>query len=111
MQSWVYIMASYHWTLYIGVTSELEQRVWQHKSKFLRGFSSKNNCSRLVYFEEFAGIENAIAREKQLKGWVRAKKLSLIHRENPKLDGLAADWFSEADIEAALLENTRKPSS
>ncbi len=62
-------MASRRWTLYIGVTSDLTNRVWQHKIKAFPEFSADYNCDCLVYFEQFEDIENAIAREKQLKGW------------------------------------------
>lgn len=103
----MYIIASKHWTLYIGVTSELEQRVWQHKTKLAKGFSAKYNCNRLVYFH----IENAIRREKQLRGWVRAKKLRLIQIANPDLEDLALDWLKESEIRVALLENTSERSA
>jgi putative endonuclease len=82
-QSWVYIMASPSRTLYIGVTSNLDQRVAQHKTKTADGFTRKYNIAILVYAEEFAHIGDAIAREKQLQGWSRAKKIALIERENP----------------------------
>jgi putative endonuclease len=110
-ESWVYIVASGSRTLYIGVTSELEQRIWQHKTKRFEGFSALHNCGRLVYFEEFFDITEAITREKQLKGWSRAKKLSLIRRENPEFNDLAADWFEAQDIAAGLTENAAERSS
>lgn len=110
-ESWVYIVASESRTLYIGVTTELEQRTWQHKTKRLEGFSALHNCDRLVYFEEFFDITEAISREKQLKGWSRAKKLAIIRRENPGFDDLAADWFEPQDIVAELTENAAERSS
>jgi putative endonuclease len=82
-QSWVYVMASPSRTLYIGVTSNLELRVAQHKAKSADSFTRKYNITLLVYAEEYAHIGDAIAREKQLKGWSRAKKVTLIERENP----------------------------
>jgi putative endonuclease len=84
-QSWLYIVASKHWTLYTGVTSDLSDRVWKHKTRAFKGFSSKYNCDRLVYFEEFSDIRDAISREKEIKGKTRAKKLALIQTNNPKL--------------------------
>ena len=75
--------------LYIGVTGDLQRRLYEHKNKLLDGFSKKYNINKLVYFEEFQDIEDAIAREKQLKGWKRAKKDSLITADNPKWDELS----------------------
>ena len=79
----VYIMSSERRTLYIGVTNDLRKRVSQHKSKLIPGFTAKYNVIRLVYFEGFHEINDAIAREKMLKGWVRAKKIALIEDFNP----------------------------
>jgi putative endonuclease len=81
--SWVYIMASKRWTLYTGVTTELDDRVWKHKTRAFSGFSSRYNCDRLVYFEEFPDVRDAISREKRIKGWTRAKKLALIQASIP----------------------------
>ena len=76
---WVYILAHKpHGTLYIGVTNSLDRRMWQHKSGAIEGFSKRYAVDRLVYFEEFRSVENAIARETQLKGWLRAKTIALI---------------------------------
>jgi putative endonuclease len=96
----MYITASKHWTLYTGVTSALGDRTWKHKTKAFVGFASKYNCDRLGYFEEFGDVTDAIAREKQVKGWTRAKKLALIQATNPELRDLAADWFPADAIEA-----------
>ena len=71
-------------TLYIGVTSNLPKRVYEHKNHVVKGFTDKYNVDKLVYFEETAEIEVAIAREKQLKGWTRAKKIRLIESTNPE---------------------------
>lgn len=89
---WVYIMASKNRnSLYIGVTSNLEQRVGQHKDHLLKGsFSDKYNTVDLVYCEEYSEVEDAIAREKQLKNWSRAKKDRLIRAMNPEMNDLAA---------------------
>jgi len=89
---YVYIMASRSLTLYIGFTSTLEVRVQQHKSGTYEGFSKTYQCHRLVYFECFDDVQRAIAREKQLKRWSRAKKLTLIKRDNPAWYDLSEDW-------------------
>jgi putative endonuclease len=80
---WIYILASKSGTLYIGVTNNLERRIWEHKQKMIIGFSQKYGCDKLVYFEEYRGIDEAIAREKQLKRWNRGKKIRLIRSNNP----------------------------
>ena len=72
-----------HTTLYIGVTSNLIKRVWEHKNHIVQGFTSTYNVEILVYFEVFESIKEAITREKQLKGGSRAKKISLITSMNP----------------------------
>jgi putative endonuclease len=82
-QSWVYIMTNPSRTLYIGVTSDLENRIARHKAKTADGFTRRYNITMLVHVEEFAYIGDAIAREKQVKGWSRAKKIALNERENP----------------------------
>jgi putative endonuclease len=79
-------------TLYIGITSNLEQRVWQHKTKTHEGFSAAYNCDRLVWFESFSHAGTAIAREKELKGWRRAKSIALIESMNPAWIDLSEDW-------------------
>ncbi len=89
---YVYIMANIARTLYIGVTNDLERRVYQHRHKITPGFTSRYNLTQLVYYEEFGDIREAIAREKQLKGWLRAKKVALIEMMNPEWDDLAAGW-------------------
>ena len=80
----VYILASRrNGTLYIGLTSDLVRRIMQHKALAVPGFTRKYNVTMLVYVERFADVHEAIAREKQLKGWNRAWKLKLIERANP----------------------------
>ncbi|HET9742602.1 MAG TPA: GIY-YIG nuclease family protein [Terriglobales bacterium] len=91
----VYIMASISGVLYIGVTSELQHRVWQHKSGAFEGFTKKYQCHRLVYFERYDRIQAAIGREKQLKGWTRARKIALIESANPRWQDLSEHWGSE----------------
>ena len=85
---WVYIVSSHSRCLYIGVTSDLSGRVWEHKSGVFEGFTKKYKINQLVYHELFHDIESAIAREKQLKGWSRAKKIALIEKMNPRWEDL-----------------------
>ena len=88
-QPCVYIITNTHnTTLYIGVTSNLIQRIHQHKNKQVDGFSKKYNLQKLVYFEQFALMEDAILREKRLKNWRREWKNKLINTENPDWDDL-----------------------
>jgi putative endonuclease len=88
---YVYILASRSRTLYTGVTNSADRRIAQHKQKLLEGFTRRYNIDRLVHLETFTSIVNAIAREKQIKGWTRAKKIALIEAENPTWEDLAAD--------------------
>ena len=99
----IYMMTN-RWknVLYTGVTNSLEHRVWQHKNKAVPGFTKKYNCDRLVYFEEYAEIDQAIARETQLKAWSRKKKDALIARMNPEWKDLAAEWYEEGDPSTSL---------
>ncbi len=90
----VYIMASQrNGTLYIGVTSDLPGRVWQHKQGTADGFTKKYGCKLLVWFEEFGDIEFAIKREKQMKEWQRAWKLRVIEEANPDWNDLYGSLF------------------
>jgi putative endonuclease len=93
-----YIMASRSRTLYCGVTSKLERRVWQHKNHRLSGFTDRYNIERLVYFERYGDIRNAISREKQIKRWSRQKKLALIERANPTWLDLSEGWYQENTV-------------
>lgn len=79
-------------TLYTGITGNLIRRVWQHKNHLIPGFTSRYNITRLIYYEEFAYPDSAIAREKEIKGWRREKKLRLIQSMNPRWEDLAKDW-------------------
>ena len=80
----VYIVASRSGVLYTGITSDLEHRVWQHKNGTFEGFTKKYKCNRLVCFERYDQVQTAIGREKQIKGWTRAKKITLIESMNPR---------------------------
>ena len=89
----VYIMTNYQeTTFYIGVTSDLEKRVWEHKNKVVEGFTNKYNINKLVYFELTDSIETAIRREKQLKNWHRDWKINLTKTINPEFKDLSLEW-------------------
>ena len=82
-------------TIYTGVTNDIVRRVWEHRSGNIRGFTSRYKCGWLLYYEEFSDINQAIAREKQIKGWKRDKKIELIISLNPMRKDLANEWFEE----------------
>lgn len=88
---YVYIMGNYQQSIYIGVTSDLVGRVWEHKKDILKGHTQKYRLHKLLYFEEFDCIIDAIAREKQLKNWHRKWKLNLIQQSNPTFKDLYED--------------------
>ena len=91
-QHYVYIMTNKSRTLYTGVTNNLERRVYEHKHKLIEGFTSKYNITKLVYYEAFGDIREALAREKQIKGWLRVKKIALIESVNPEWKDLSEGW-------------------
>ena len=91
----VYIVASYSGVLYIGMTSDLQERVWQHKNGVFEGFTKKYKCRRLVFFEKYGQVAHAIRRENQLKGWTRARKIALIESMNPRWQDLSENWGRE----------------
>jgi len=93
-----YIMASRSHTLYVGVTGDLRKRVFEHKWREHEGFTARYNCDRLVWIEEHQDASAAIAREKQLKGWRRDKKIALIEKSNGAWIDLSKDWY---DVELA----------
>ena len=83
-ESYVYILASkYNGTLYIGMTSDLVKRIWEHQTKFVSGFTAQYNVTKLVYYEIFNDIQLAAAREKRLKEWKRQWKIDLVQKMNP----------------------------
>jgi len=92
-QYYVYIMTNRSKTLYTGVTNNLIRRVYEHKNKMIDGFTKKYNLTNLVYFEETGDILSAITREKQIKGWLRKKKIVLIESVNPEWGDLSEGWF------------------
>jgi putative endonuclease len=88
----VYVMTNPSKTLYPGITNSIRRRVREHKLKLTPGFATKYNITRLVYFETFEDVRNAIEREKQIKAWTRAKRVALIESTNPKWDDLSREW-------------------
>ena len=90
---YVYIMTNKSRTLYTGVTGNLIRRVYEHKQKFVAGFTKRYNITKLVYYQTTNSIEAAIAREKQIKGWSRKKKIGLIESQNPEWEDLSKDWY------------------
>jgi putative endonuclease len=91
-QYYVYIMTNRSQTLYTGVTNNLQRRMYEHKHHLVAGFTSKYHITHLVYFEETSDVNAAIAREKQIKGWLRAKKIALIESMNPEWRDLSEEW-------------------
>ena len=88
---YVYIMTNRSKTLYVGIASALVRRVYEHKQKLLDGFTKKYNITKLVYFENTTDVMAAISREKQIKGWLRRKKIALIESVNPNWKDLSED--------------------
>jgi putative endonuclease len=99
---YAYIVASRSLNFYVGMTGDLPVRMIQHREGRLEGHSKRFNCNRLVWFERFVFVEDAIAREKQIKGWTRAKKITLINRENPTWIDLSEDWRKTIEFEQEL---------
>src|SRR5437762_6395833 len=93
-QYYVYTMSNEGRTLYIGVTGDLERRVFEHKQKRVLSFTSTYNLTQLVYYAATGDVHEALAREKQLKGWLRAKKVALIEAQNPEWEDLSAGWYA-----------------
>ncbi len=94
-QYYVYILTNKSKTLYIGVTNNLERRIYKHKQKLILGFTQKYNLNKLIYYEETSDINSAISREKQIKGWLRVKKIALIESVNPEWHDLSDGWFEK----------------
>jgi putative endonuclease len=92
-QYYVYIMTNRSKTLYTGVTNDLTRRVYEHKNKMVEGFTKKYNITTLVYFEETRDVQAAIEREKQIKGWLRNKKVALIESVNSEWKDLSEGWY------------------
>ena len=104
---YVYVMSNVSKMLYVGLTNDLKYRVAQHKKKLIPGFAARHNLFKLVYVEEYQGIREAIRREKQLKGWLRRKKVELIRQKNPEWLHLAAAWSMSVCKEAVSSRGRR----
>lgn len=90
---YVYMVTNKSRTLYTGVTNDLMRRVYEHKHKLVSGFTSRYNIQFLVYYETTSSIYSAIEREKQIKGWLRVKKIALVNSMNPEWKDLSEEWF------------------
>jgi putative endonuclease len=88
----VYILSNKSRMLYVGITNDLERRIYEHKMKLVPGFTSRYGLTSLVYYESTGDVRAAIEREKEIKGWVRRKKTALIHLFNPEWKDLSAEW-------------------
>jgi putative endonuclease len=108
----VYIVTNRSGTLYTCVTAGLEHRVWEHKTATVEGFTKRYRITRLVYFEEYADVQQAIAREKQIKAWTRKKRIDLINSMNPKWLDLSEGWYEvEASDEDGVPLQDGEPSA
>ena len=94
----VYILSSKSRRIYTGVTNNITRRVALHKAAEIKGFTQQYKVNRLVYFEVFQYVGNAIRREKEIKHWIRARRVALIERDNPTWDDLAADWGKPIEL-------------
>jgi len=93
---WIYIITNRsNSVLYIGVTNRLSRRTWEHRERVQAGFASKYQCKKLIYYEHYHDVRDAIARESQLKKWSRAKKIDLINRLNAGWEDLGADVLQD----------------
>jgi putative endonuclease len=99
---YVYLLASRSRVLYAGITNDLTRRVIEHKLGVKEGFTKKYRIHRLVFFERFDDVRAAIGREKQIKGWRREKKVTLIQERNPTWEDLAAEWEPRAGPSQSL---------
>ena len=90
---WVYILGNSYGILYTGMTNDLMRRMYEHKNHSIEGFTKTYRIDRLLYFEETDNVSTAIQKEKEIKGWLRQKKLDLIRTNNPKFEDLSKDWF------------------
>lgn len=97
-QYFVYIMTNRSKTLYTGVTNDLMRRVFEHKNKLVPGFTSKYNINKLIYVEATPDVRAAISREKQIKGWVRSRKIVMIEAVNPTWRDLSSDWGGDPSL-------------
>ena len=108
---YVYIMASRSLNLYTGITDDILRRALEHKSGEIEGFTKRYNINRLVHYETFRYVNNAIAREKQIKVWTRAKRIALIKSQNPTWQDLAEDWGEKFELQIPRRARDDKGSS
>ena len=110
MYFYVYILASgFHGTLYVGVTNDLVRRVFEHRNGAIPGFTKKYAVHRLVYFETHTDIEEAILREKRIKRWLRAWKVELIERQNPRWQDLWPELADQPALDGSRLAPSARP--
>ncbi len=105
-QYYVYIMTNKSKTLYTGITNDLGRRVFEHKNKLIRVFTERYNITKLIYCESVNDVNAAIRREKQIKGWLRSKKIALIEADNPAWKDLSEEWsglLKSPDRESEIL--------
>ena len=110
-QFWVYILTSRSGVLYVGVTNDLERRMWEHKNKRVPGFTARYNVDRLVFLESFPDAVQAIEAEKRIKGWKREKKVALVESQNPQWKDLSAEWDQPPQLTRAPREVVSIPSA
>ena len=108
---WVYIMASKSRRIYTGVTNDIERRVREHKEGRIEGFTLRYRINRLVYRERFRYIDNAIAREKEIKSWSRGKRVALIENTNPTWEDLSLEWGKPIKMLSATSGDQQIPRS
>lgn len=95
MDYYVYILTNERGNvMYVGMTNNLERRLYEHKNELIDGFTKKYHVHKLVYCEQTTDVNEAIAREKQLKGWTRKRKNALVMSQNPKWEDLSTNWLS-----------------
>ena len=95
-QYYVYVLTNRTRTLYVGVTNNLERRMYEHKNKLVPGFATKYNVTWLAHYEQTSDVQSAIAREKQIKSWRRSKKVALIESTNPRWKDLSLEWSADS---------------
>ena len=103
-QYYVYIMTSISGILYTGVTADLARRVFEHKTEVVKGFTSRYKIRQLVYYEATENIESAIQREKQIKGWVREKKVKIINSMNPEWKDLSLEFMDSLSCHSYIFK-------
>ncbi len=110
---YVYILTNWNGkVMYIGITNDLQRRIFEHRNKLVPGFTAKYNLARLVYVEETTDVVAALAREKEIKKWRRIKKDDLVRTLNPTFSDLSCDWFEDPSLQhdnQALRPNARGP--